>query len=133
MKNDLTLFDATANRDTVYRQVQDTLPASRAKVLIALLELGTATDQQIKEKLRTEINLITGRRRELCQLGLVENVGEEKGPYRFPRTVWKVNMMQLNYFITQSATNTRIKKRREIKYGKHQATNKRETWNTSNF
>ncbi len=101
MSADPTLFDATQNRDAVFHSIQKHLSEARAKVLIALCELGTATDEDIKEKLDWEINRVTGRRGELCGLRLIEKAGEEKGPYRQPRTIWKVNEMQLNYFLTQ--------------------------------
>ena len=101
-----TLFDATQNRNNVYRQIQEHLSEIRAKVLIALFEIGNGTDNDIAEHLGWTINRVTGRRFELQQLKFVDAIGQEAGPYRCPRTIWKVNELQLNYFLSQSATMT---------------------------
>lgn len=97
----ITLFDAADNRDAVYRDIQQHLSAARAKVLIALWELGSGTDNDIAEKLSWSINRVTGRRHELCKMALVIKAGEQRGPYNERRTVWKVNEIQINYFLTQ--------------------------------
>ncbi len=110
MTSEPTLFDAKENRNAVFAQIQDRLSASRMRVFNALFELGRATDQQIKEKLGVEINIVTGRRRELCEMKLVKNVGEEIGPYRQPRTVWEIDYTQLTYFLNQIKRGTHDKK-----------------------
>ena len=96
-----TLFDATDNRDQVYRNIQQHLSDSRFQVLVALWELGSGSDNDIAAKLGWEINRVTGRRGELAEMLLVEQIGTEPGPYRYPRSIWKVNELQINYFITQ--------------------------------
>lgn len=96
-----TLFDAAQNRDEVYRSIQEHLSETRSQVLIALWELGSGTDNDIAMKLGWEINRVTGRRNELQDLKLVDNIGLEKGPYKHPRTVWKVNEIQINYYLSQ--------------------------------
>lgn len=96
-----TLFDAVQNRNNVYHSIEPSLGEKRAQVLTALLELGEATDQDIADKLHWTINRVTGRRFELQDLTLVEQVGSKKGPYGHPRSLWKVNQLNLNYFITQ--------------------------------
>lgn len=96
-----TLFDATENRDAVYRKIQEHLSEARAKVLIALWEIGRGTDNDIADHLSWPINRVTGRRHELCELALVMKAGEENGPFGDPRTVWTVNKLHVNYFLTQ--------------------------------
>jgi transcription initiation factor IIE alpha subunit len=101
METQTTLFDAALNRNDVYHAIEPALSEKRAQVLIAIMELGEATDEQISDKLHWTINRVTGRRHELQDLSLVEQVRTEKGPYGYPRSVWKVNTNQLNYFILQ--------------------------------
>lgn len=103
MTGEPTLFDTIQNRNDVYHAIEPGLGEKRARVLIALMELGEATDQEICEKLKWTINRVTGRRFELQDREFVEQVRTEKGPYGHPRTVWKVNMMQLNYFLSQQS------------------------------
>ncbi len=101
MNTQPTLFDAAQNRNEVYHTIEPFLSEKRTQVLIAIMELGEATDEEIAEKLHWTINRVTGRRHELQDLSLVEQVGTEKGPYGYPRSIWQVNKLQLNYFITQ--------------------------------
>ena len=96
-----TLFDAEQNRDAVYHGIQQHLSEARARVLIALWEIGSGTDNDIADHLKWEINRVTGRRCELEEMKLIENVGLQQGPYKYPRTVWKVNEIQINYFLSQ--------------------------------
>lgn len=101
MTDQPTLFDTIQNRNNVYHNIEPELGEKRSQVLIALMELGEATDQEISDKLNWTINRVTGRRFELQDADLVEQVRTIKGPYGHPRTVWKVNIIQLNYLITQ--------------------------------
>jgi transcription initiation factor IIE alpha subunit len=101
MESQSTLFDASGNRDEVFREIQKHLSESRFQVLTALWQLESGTDNEIAEKLGWEINRVTGRRNELLELKLIDNIGQEPGPYRYPRTIWKVNELQVNYFLTQ--------------------------------
>lgn len=97
-----TLFDCSVqNRNDVYHSIEPKLGEKRAQVLIALMELGSGTDQEIADKLNWTINRVTGRRFELQDEDLVEQIGSEKGPFGYPRSIWKVNTLQLNYFLTQ--------------------------------
>lgn len=102
MTDQPTLFDSTIqNRNDVYHSIEPELGEKRAQVLIALMELGSATDQEIADKLKWTINRVTGRRFELQDQSLVEQIGSEKGPFGHPRSIWKVNTIQLNYLLTQ--------------------------------
>jgi hypothetical protein len=98
-----TLFDAAQNRDAVYFSIQNHLSGARAQVLIALWEIGRGTDNDIARKLNWEINRVTGRRNELETMHLIRNVGQLQGPYKYPRTIWEVDELQVNYFLSQQS------------------------------
>ncbi len=103
MNDQPTLFDAVMNRNEVYHAIAPTLHEKRAQVLTALLELGEASDQEIADKLHWTINRVTGRRFELQDLELVEQVGTARGPYGHSRSIWKVNTINLTNYIKQHA------------------------------
>lgn len=95
------VYSGTGNKSKIYHELKDTWHENRIKVLDALIELGgAATDNEVKERSKLEVNIVTGRRYDLVQLGLVFAYGKKKiGPHGAANTVWCVNFSKVGAYL----------------------------------
>ncbi|MCU7494742.1 MAG: hypothetical protein HF314_12125 [Ignavibacteria bacterium] len=90
------IFNGTDLKGEVYRAMEEKLQPNQNKVIEALLSLQTGSDHDIKDYLGWEINQVTGRRKALQMLGIIEFAFKRKlGPYGSPNCVWKLNYQRL--------------------------------------
>jgi hypothetical protein len=85
------ILDRSDVKARAIAMLQDRLPETRLKVFDAIFDLEAATDREIAERLGWEINRVTGRRKELQQLGFIEPCGEKPGRYGAANTLWRIN------------------------------------------
>lgn len=65
-----------ASAESYHTRLERGLNWGQARVLEAFLKFGPATDRQIMKETGLAINVITGRRNELMDLGLIERCGK---------------------------------------------------------
>lgn len=93
------IYDGTETKAKVFHALKDKLPTARLKVFEAIFELRTATDKDIVEYLGWEINRVTGRRKELQEMGLIKYVGDKDSQFGHPNSVWAVNPKALKLLL----------------------------------
>ncbi len=77
-----------------YHKIKPELGARQQTVLDALSELGRASNQDLADYLRWEINKITPRSNELVKMGKMEADGIKMGRFGHSVKVWKVTPIQ---------------------------------------
>lgn len=81
-----------ANSLDTYREILETLPSSRANVLSAIKAKQPITRQGISRELGWTINRVTGRVRELLDVGVIREEGTQITPTRRPRALLVLNL-----------------------------------------
>lgn len=71
---------ATETRNETYRDIKDFLAPSRAAVFLVIKTYPGCCDYEIAKFLNRPINQITGRRNELCEMGIIEKAGTKLNP-----------------------------------------------------
>ena len=83
---------ATETRDASMREVvRGGIPPSFQVVLGAFAEIGPASDREVKRYTGLDINIITARRNDLINAGLIEEAGKGFDPEtKRSVTLWRV-------------------------------------------
>jgi len=71
-------YNSEQIRDLAYIDILDKLPHSRAIVYQVISEVGPVSNEDIADILNKRINCITGRVKELRELGLIAFAGKAK-------------------------------------------------------
>ena len=74
-----------------YFGIQPRLGNKQREVLESLMELNVATDREICNHLKWEINRITNRRGELLKKNLIVSAGLKRNEYGNLVEMWKIN------------------------------------------
>lgn len=80
---------STEIRDAAYYGIADQLSHARRRVLQAIIQLGTASNQDIANKLDQPINRITGRTSELADMFVIRQVGEKTASSGFTHGIYQ--------------------------------------------
>lgn len=90
------IFDGSEIKAMVYRAMEERFQPNENKVLTAMITLKMGSDHDIKDFLGWQINQVTGRRKHLEELGIIEFAFKRKiGPFGSPNCVWKLNFLKL--------------------------------------
>jgi hypothetical protein len=82
--------DMHENSLLTYSQIMASLPTSKAEVMSMIRQRMPATRQDIAAALDWPINRVTGRVRELLDVGVIKEVGTTLGPGGKPRSLLAV-------------------------------------------
>ncbi len=96
------IWDGSRIKAEAYNQMKEKLSESILKVLIAFINQGgKASDNDICKATNIPVHIVSARRNDLQEIGLIYSHGEKKklGPYSKPNTLWSVNFKSLHDFL----------------------------------